>query len=258
MSFVDSLFSFKNKNVIICGAAGHICSEIAKAFVKLGSNLFLIDKSQKKLDLVFNEIKDLNTVSIKTYCVDTTQEKELREVKISIIKKYEIDILINGPGINSPSSFFEIDVDDWDKVIQSQLNSVFLSCKIFGESMVKNNKGSIINISSTSAGPPLSKAFAYSAAKAAITNLTKNLAREWAKDGVRVNSLRPGFFPTEWNKKNFLDENRINRILGHTPMERFGSPNELLTAILFLSSDSSTFVTGSEVTVDGGFSCMSI
>ena len=134
----------------------------------------------------------------------------------------------------------------------------FLSCKIFGESMVKNNKGSIINISSTSAGPPLSKAFAYSAAKAAITNLTKNLAREWAKDGVRVNSLRPGFFPTEWNKKNFLDENRINRILGHTPMDRFGSPNELLTAILFLSSDSSTFVTGSEVTVDGGFSCMTI
>ena len=131
-------------------------------------------------------------------------------------------------------------------------------CQVFGEEMLKNRNGSIINISSASAGPPLSKAFAYSVAKSGIKNLSQNLAREWAKRGVRVNCIRPGFFPTEWNKKNFLDKKRIKRIFDHTPMNRFGNPDELIGATLWLSSDASSFVTGSEVTVDGGFSCMTI
>jgi NAD(P)-dependent dehydrogenase (short-subunit alcohol dehydrogenase family) len=115
-----------------------------------------------------------------------------------------------------------------------------------------------VNISSTSADPPLSKAFAYSASKAGVTNLTKNIAREFGKTGVRVNSLRPGFFPTEWNKKNFLSEDRINAILSHTPMGRFGLPSELVGAVQWLISDSSSFVTGSEIVVDGGFSAQTI
>ena len=124
--------------------------------------------------------------------------------------------------------------------------------------MLKNKKGSIINISSASAGPPLSKAFAYSVAKSGIKNLTQNLAREWGTTGVRVNCIRPGFFPTEWNKKNFLDKKRISLILNHTPMKRFGNPDEITGAVVWLSSDASNFVTGSEVSVDGGFSCMTI
>ena len=91
--------------------------------------------------------------------------------------------------------------------------------------MLDRGNGSIINISSASAGPPLSKAFSYSVAKAGIYNLTQNLGREWAKKGVRVNALRPGFFPTEWNRKNFISKEREAAILGHTPMERFGEPN---------------------------------
>ena len=124
--------------------------------------------------------------------------------------------------------------------------------------MVRNKSGCIINISSASAGPPLSKAFTYSASKAAIKNLTQNLAREWGTMGVRVNAIRPGFFPTKWNLENFIDENRKKAILGHTPMKRFGSPNELTGAILWLASDASSFVTGSEICVDGGYSCMTI
>jgi NAD(P)-dependent dehydrogenase (short-subunit alcohol dehydrogenase family) len=124
--------------------------------------------------------------------------------------------------------------------------------------MVNQNSGSIINISSTSADPPLSKAFAYSASKAAITNLTKNIAREFGLTGVRVNALRPGFFPTEWNLKNFLTPERTNSILKHTPMARFGDPKELVGAVIWLLSDASSFVTGSEIVVDGGFSAQSI
>ena len=124
--------------------------------------------------------------------------------------------------------------------------------------MIKQKHGSILNISSASAGPPLSKAFAYSAAKSGIKNLTQNLAREWATKGVRVNALRPGFFPTQWSMENFIDKKRKEKIFQHTPMKRFGNPKELITAVLFICSDKSTFLTGSEIAVDGGFGAMTI
>ena len=124
--------------------------------------------------------------------------------------------------------------------------------------MIKKNKGSIINISSASAGPPLSKAFTYSVAKAGIKNLTQNLGREWGEKGVRVNAIRPGFFPTEWNKRNFITKEREKKILDHTAMNRYGKPKELIGAVLWLASESSSFVTGAEIAIDGGYSCMTI
>jgi NAD(P)-dependent dehydrogenase (short-subunit alcohol dehydrogenase family) len=124
--------------------------------------------------------------------------------------------------------------------------------------MLRNKTGSIINFSSASSNPPLSRAFAYSAAKAGIMNLTKNLARDWAPSGIRVNALRPGFFPTEWNKKNFIDKERESAILSHTPMGRFGEPAELVSGAIWLASNSSSFVTGTELIIDGGFLCKTI
>jgi NAD(P)-dependent dehydrogenase (short-subunit alcohol dehydrogenase family) len=124
--------------------------------------------------------------------------------------------------------------------------------------MTKQKSGSIINVSSASADPALSKAYAYSAAKAGIRNLTQNLGREWAQYGVRVNAIRPGFFPTEWNRKNFITKEREAAILSHTPMNRFGETHELVGATIFLASGASSFVTGSELVVDGGFSAMTI
>lgn len=124
--------------------------------------------------------------------------------------------------------------------------------------MLENGGGSIVNISSASAGPPLSKAFAYSAAKAGIKNLTQNLGREWATQGVRVNAIRPGFFPTDWNRKNFITSEREAAILGHTPMGRYGEVEELVGALIWLASDAASFVTGAEIAVDGGYSAMTI
>ena len=124
--------------------------------------------------------------------------------------------------------------------------------------MVEKQTGSIINISSASAGPPLSKVFPYSVAKAGIKNLTQNLAREWALDGVRVNAIRPGFLPTKWNQDNLISKEREKEILRHTPMNRYGNPDELVGATIWLASKASSFVTGAEITIDGGFSCMTI
>ena len=170
----------------------------------------------------------------------------------------QADILINGAGINAATPFLDIELDEFYDVINSQITSTLLGCQVFGEYMLTQGKGSIINISSASAGPPLSKAFAYSVAKAGILNLTQNLGREWGTQGVRVNAIRPGFFPTEWNKKNFITEERKKAILNHTPMARYGEVDELVGAIIYLASDAATFVTGSELTVDGGYSCMTI
>ena len=153
-------------------------------------------------------------------------------------------------------NFFAL--EEWENVLKINATGSFLGTKLAVPLMQEIGGGSIINISSASAGPPLSKAFTYSAAKAGIKNLTQNLGREWGEKGVRVNAIRPGFFPTDWNLKNFIDEDRRKSILSHTPMNRFGSPDELTGAILWLSSDASSFVTGAEITVDGGFSCMTI
>ena len=138
-----------------------------------------------------------------------------------------------------------------------QLTGTMLGCQVYGAHLVAQRRGSIVNISSASAGPPLSKAFTYSVAKAGIKNLTQNLAREWGTLGVRVNALRPGFFPTEWSMKHFITAEREAAILGHTAMHRYGQPSELVGAVLWLFSDAASFVTGAEIAVDGGFSAFS-
>ena len=136
---------------------------------------------------------------------------------------------------------------------------MFLACQVFGKAMVDAGKGgSIINISSASSGPPLSKVFTYAVAKAGVNQITQFLARELAPNGIRVNAILPGFFPAEQNRKLLTDE-RVASIMGHTPMNRFGESSELVGAAVYLASrEASSFVTGSILRVDGGFTAMTI
>ena len=231
--YINKLFSLNKKVAIVIGGGGHLCSDISLSLLYSGCYVYVLDiRSNKFLDLK-NRVKNKNFLK-NLFCYKFNAQRKSDYLKIikKIKKDFQtIDILVNGSGINSPEAFIDIDLRDWQKVIKSHLDSTFLSCQIFGKLMVKNKKGSIINISSASSNPPLSKAFAYSVAKSGITNLTKNLAREWATSNVRVNSLRPGFFPTKWNLKNFIDNNRRKKIISHTPMKRFGHPNELASTL---------------------------
>lgn len=254
-----NLFSLKGKNAVVIGGGGHICSALALGLASAGASLMIADLRVEKAEKVANEIKTSCGTKVAFCQVEATSRKSLEDLfTYSKSQLGTIDILINGAGINSPKPFLEILDNEWQEVIDSQLKATFLGCQVFAKEMLKNKKGAIINISSASADPALSKAFAYSAAKAGIRNLTQNLGREWGKDGVRVNAIRPGFFPTEWNLKNFITKDREAAILGHTPMGRFGNPTELIGAAVFLSSDASNFVTGTELIVDGGFSAMTI
>lgn len=258
MEYLTEMFKLKGKVAAVIGAGGYLCSQMAKALAMADVKVAIVDNNAENAKYVADMIRSTGKVA-SPFVLDVTQKKNHEKVLAEILNQYgDLDILINGAGINAPTPFFDISVDEWNSILAVHLNGTFLACQIFGKYMVEKKGGSIINISSASSGPPLSKAFTYSVAKAGIKNLTQNLAREWAPYNVRVNALRPGFFPTEWSMKHFIDAEREKAILGHTPMKRYGKPEELVGAVIWLCSDASSFVTGAEIPVDGGFSAMSI
>jgi len=253
------LFSCENKVALVIGGGGHICSKLAQGLVAAGAAVVIADLRIEKAEKVCREINERYPQSTRAMQVDASDLESLSKLLNNVLSFHKgIDVVVNGAGINSPKPFLEITEDEWHQVVDSQLTATFFGCQVLGRHMINIGKGSIINISSASADPALSKAFAYSAAKSGIRNLTQNLGREWGRQGVRVNAIRPGFFPTEWNRKNFITPEREQAILNHTPMYRFGEPEELIGAVVYLASDASSFVTGSELIVDGGFSAMTI
>lgn len=256
--FVKQMFDLTGRVAAVTGGGGHLCGEMSRGFGKAGCKVAVLDLRPEKAEAVAAEIREAGGEAIGL-ALDATKKADFVAALEAITKAFgPVDVLVNGAGINSSTPFFSMELDEWNRVMDSQITSTFLGCQVFGEHMVNNGRGNIINISSASAGPPLSKAFPYSVAKAGIKNLTQNLGREWAKQGVRVNAIRPGFFPTEWNRKNFITPEREAAILGHTPMGRYGEVFELVGAMIWLASDASGFVTGAEIAVDGGYSAMTI
>jgi NAD(P)-dependent dehydrogenase (short-subunit alcohol dehydrogenase family) len=258
MDYLTQLFKLDNKVAAIVGGSGFLCSEMASALGKAGVRVAILDKNEEAIHTVVSKINKEGGTAIGIP-LQVTEKNNHKEVLAKILKEFDdLHILINGAGINAPTPFFDIPLEEWKAILDVHVTGTFLGCQVFGKYMVDKKRGSIINLSSASAGPPLSKAFTYSVAKAGIKNLTQNLAREWAPYNVRVNALRPGFFPTEWSMKNFITPERERAILGHTPMARYGRPDELVGAVLWLASEASSFVTGAEINIDGGFTAMSI
>jgi NAD(P)-dependent dehydrogenase (short-subunit alcohol dehydrogenase family) len=258
-TYISQLFNLEDKVAVVTGAGGHLCGEMARAFARAGCKVAVLDLRIEKAKAVEDEIRAEGFFDVISLAIDVSKKHNFESALNTILDKFNrVDILVNGAGINGSTPFFDISMEEWNSILDSQITGTFFGCQVFGKYMVDNGAGSIINISSASAGPPLSKAFTYSVAKAGILNLTQNLGREWGTKGVRVNAVRPGFFPTEWNRKNFITPEREAAILGHTPMQRFGDPSELSACVLWLASEAASFVTGAEMAVDGGFSCMTI
>ena len=253
MLLLEERFNLRGKVAAVIGGAGYLCSTLAEAMSEVGMSVCLLDLSQPMKG-------NPGIASTFPYIrCDVTSKDDLIRAREEILEEHgRIDVVLNGAGTNAPTPFLEIMREEFEQIMSANLLGTLLSCQIFGEAMVRQRSGSIINFASVSMGPPLSKAFVYSTAKAGVANLTQNLAREWASFNVRVNALRPGFFPTAWSMQHFIDERRKGAILNHTPMGRFGQPEELVGAVLWLASDAASFVTGSIVTVDGGFTAMTI
>ncbi len=256
---IETLFSLAGKTAVVVGGGGVLASEIAMGFAGAGANVVIADLNKEHAEEHAREIREQGRKCLVCQA-DVSKKADIERILEDTLANFDgVDILLNAAGINSGTPFFDIEEAEWSRILDVDLRSVFLACQVIGKAMVIAGKGgSIINISSASSDPPLSRVFTYSVAKGGVNQITKFLAREFAPHRVRVNAIQPGFFPAEQNRK-LLTEARVASIMNHTPMGRFGSPSELVGAALYLASDkASSFVTGSIVRVDGGFAAMTI
>jgi len=254
--FLKSLFGLDGQVAVVIGGTGVLCGAMAQGLAQAGASVVLAGRDAEKGAKKVAEIESLGGKATFSH-VDVMQRGSIEGLLVETLGILgRVDMLINGAGTNSASAYFEAKDDDWDRVIASNLKAVHWGCQIFGQHMSEAGGGSILNVASVSSHLPLSRVFAYSASKAAVVNLTQNVARELAPKKVRVNALAPGFFPAEQNRK-ILDPARITKIMANTPMDRFGEPDELVgTTLLLLSKKAGSFITGATYYVDGGFTAM--
>ncbi|MGG3449050.1 SDR family oxidoreductase [Domibacillus aminovorans] len=256
---MNTLFDLTGKTAVAIGGNSVLGSSMAKGLANHGAKVAIVGRNLDKANEVVKEIEALGGIA-KAFQADVVSKESL-EASAAAIEEWSggWDILLNAPGTNSATPFFDLDMDEWDKIMDVNLKGIVVTCQVFAKKMIEQGRqGSIINISSVSSTTPLSKVFTYSVSKAGLNSVTQFLAREFAQDGIRVNAIIPGFFPAEQNRK-ILSEERIASIMNHTPMNRFGDPDELQGATVWLASDkASSFVTGTLIRVDGGFGSMTI
>lgn len=256
--YLDDLFGLKGKKAVIIGGGGVLAGAISIGLAKAGADTAILGRTLKNAQKRADEISAMGHKSIAVQ-VDASSKEELKSAHDEVIKEFgQIDILINSPGINSATPFFDIQEEEWYNILDVNLKSMFLTSQIFTKSMIDGNGGCIINMSSASSEVPLSKVFTYSISKAGVNTMTKFLAREFAQYDIRVNALIPGFFPAEQNRK-ILTKERTDSIFNHTPMNRFGNAEELVGTSIWLASEkAASFVTGALIKVDGGFTAQTI
>jgi len=251
-------FKLDGKVAVVIGGTGVLCGVMARGLASAGAKVVLVGRSEEKAKANLDMISEAGGQASFEQC-DASSKADVEALLKNVLDKLgSVDILVNGAGVNSATPFIDIPEDEIDRILSINYKGVVFACQVFAKYWLdKGEGGSIINVGSASGLTPLSRVFTYSASKAAVHNLTKNLAREWAEQGIRVNALVPGFIPAEQNKK-VLTEERVAQIMGHTPMNRFGTPDELIGATLLLASDAGSFITGAELVVDGGFNAMTI
>jgi NAD(P)-dependent dehydrogenase (short-subunit alcohol dehydrogenase family) len=253
------MFSLDGEVAVVIGGGGVLAGAMSDGLAQAGARVAVAGRTLENAEKRAQSITAAGHDAIGVQC-DSTSKADLQRLLATVIEKYgRVDILVNAAGVNSATPFFDITEEEWHRILDIDLKSVFLACQVFGKAMVDAGRGgSIINITSVSSGPPLSKVFTYGVAKGGVNQITQFLARELAPHKIRVNAILPGFFPAEQNRKVLTPE-RVASIMAHTPMNRFGDADELVGAAVYLaSSRASSFVTGAILKIDGGFMAMTI
>lgn len=257
-TYLNSLFSLTGRVAVVIGGTGELCGAMAEGLAGAGAEVVLVGRNEEKAKARLARIAALGGKGW-FHAAEATDRAQLDGLLAAVLQRSgRVDVVVNGAGVNSATPFLDISEEEFDRIVRVNVKGTFLGCQVFGKYLVARGQGgSIINLGSMSGVVPLSRVFTYSATKAAVHNLSKNLAREWAPHKVRVNVLVPGFFPAEQNRK-VLTPDRVTSIMGHTPMKRFGEARELIGATILLASDAGSFITGDEVVVDGGYHAMTI
>lgn len=266
------MFTLTGKVAIITGGAGVLGGAMAEGLAKAGAKVAILSRTESKVIRQVQQIEALGFEAIPLVA-DVLDEAQLKAASDKVLQQWgSIDILINSAGGNMKGAtilpeqnVFDLSMSDFDKVTDLNLKGTILPSLVFGQAMAAQKKGCIINISSMAAQQAITRILGYSTSKAAIDNFTKWMAVEMANkfgEGIRINAIAPGFFIAEQNRKLLLNEDgsytdRAKSIIQNTPMKRFGEAEELVSTVLWLCSEGSSFITGIIVPVDGGFSAFS-
>lgn len=269
---IGQMFSLQDKVAIVTGGTGVLGGAMARGLAAAGARVGILGRRAEQAAQVAGAINDDGGAAL-SLVADVLDKTQLLAARETIVNAWGgIDILVNAAGGNLPTAtvvgeitFFDLSQEAVEQVLRLNLHGSILPTQVFGEVMVERGTGSIINISSMAAQRPLTRVIGYSVAKAAIDSYTKWLATELAQKysaTIRVNAIAPGFFIGEQNRSLLLNDDgtlttRGQRIIEHTPMGRFGKPDELVGTLVWLASDAARFVTGVVVPVDGGFSAFS-
>jgi NAD(P)-dependent dehydrogenase (short-subunit alcohol dehydrogenase family) len=268
------VFSLEGKVAVVTGGTGVLGSAMCKGLTDAGATVAILARTESKAQSLADKIIQAGGSALAV-SADVLDKPSLEAARDTILAQYErIDILINGAGGNRPDatavpgqrSFFDLPQDALENVFALNFTGTILPSQVFGDVMAQQQSGVIINVSSMAAFTPLTRVVAYAGAKAAINNFTQWLAVTMAKEhnpNIRVNAIAPGFFLGDQNRYLLIDENsgeltqRGQQIIDHTPMQRFGEPEDLVGTLVWLASDAARFVTGIVVPIDGGFSAFS-
>jgi NAD(P)-dependent dehydrogenase (short-subunit alcohol dehydrogenase family) len=254
--YLEKLFGLSGQVAVVVGGTGVLGGALAEGLAQAGAQVVVAGNNEKRGTARVEHIQRLGGQATFSPA-DVTRRESLETLLATTLSHFgRVEMLINCAGVNSASPYLDVTDDDWQYVLDVNLRGTHWGCQVFGAHMAGAGGGSILNIASVTADVPLSRVFAYSASKAAVVNLTQNVARELAPNHVRVNAVCPGFFPAEQNRQ-ILDATRTASIMSQTPMARFGEPEELVgAALLLLSKKAGSFITGAAYYVDGGFTAM--
>lgn len=252
---MNNIFDLTGKKAIVTGASSGLGAQFAKALAGQGADVAILARRFERLQTLAEEINAMGVKCIPVQC-DVTVESQVEEAVNKIAAEFgQIDILVNNAGVAGVGATEDLPLEEWNRIITTNLTGVFLVAKHVARKMKEKNVGSIINISSIAGFVSFEgmSVAAYGASKGGVVNLTRNLASEWGKYGIRVNSIAPGFFPSEMTQAFVEDPNMLAYVKSRTALDRWGKEGELNGLLIYLASDASSYTTGQNIAVDGGW-----
>jgi 2-deoxy-D-gluconate 3-dehydrogenase len=246
-------FDLTGRTAVVFGGGGGLGEAMCLGLAEAGADVIPTSRSEERISKTVKKIEAFGRKSL-IFSIDACEEKQVQKFVAEVVNQFgKIDILINAVGINKRKPLIELSLEEWERIIKSNLTSMFLSCKYCGQVMVENKYGKIINIASLGSYVGITSASAYCTSKGGVNQLTKVLALELADYNINVNAIAPGFIKTELNAKTLNDKEIYGKIISKIAKGRTGFPEELTGTVVYLASNASDYVTGETIVVDGGF-----